>query len=81
MAAVANCPLLRNWIPPSSLNWNHHHQFLPSIVDGLRHGSLVVREVVEVVAAAADGPTRPAVDVVGAHAGPLQERDRERDQA
>ena len=50
---------------------------LPSIVDGLRHRSLVVREVVEVVAAAApDGPTRPAVDVVAAHAGPLKGNTR-----
>ena len=46
---------------------------LPSIVDGLRHGRLVVREVVEVVTSAgAHGATRPGVDVVAAHARPLK---------
>ena len=45
---------------------------LPSIVDGLRHRRLVVREVVELVAAAADGAARPRVYVVAAHARPLK---------
>ena len=61
-----------------SLNCMRAFCVLPSIVDGLRHRSLVVREVVEVVAAAAPdiGPTRPAVDVVAAHAGPLKGNTR-----
>lgn len=48
---------------------------LPSIVDGLRHRRLVVREVVELVAAAAaDGAARPRVYVVAAHARPLENK-------
>ena len=49
---------------------------LPSIVDGLRHRRLVVREVVELVAATAtaDGAARPRVYVVAAHARPLENK-------